>query len=115
MTGWQVDDQSLDCPWRTAVSLAAMTSRCQFIASSACGLSSWKQRAMKVVKSWRSSASYSERVRSSLRCYGLELDPIYVDTIIRRWQVLTGGSARHAASGRPFGDLAREAEAANAA
>jgi DNA modification methylase len=53
--------------------------------------------------------------RTGRRCYGLELDPIYVDTIIRRWQVLTGGSARHAASGRPFGDLAREAEAANAA
>src|SRR5271170_4654370 len=53
-------------PRRTSISLAAMTSRCQFIASSACGLSSWKQRAMKVVKSWRSSASYSERDRSSL-------------------------------------------------
>src|SRR5271156_4731817 len=53
-------------PRRTSISLAAMTSRCQFIASSACGLSSWKQRAMKVVKSWRSSASYSEQDRSSL-------------------------------------------------
>jgi hypothetical protein len=53
--------------------------------------------------------------RTGRRCYGLELDPVYVDTIIRRWQVLTGGSARHAASGRLFDDLAREAEAANAA
>ena len=53
--------------------------------------------------------------RTDRRCYGLELDPVYVDTIIRRWQVLTGGSARHAASGRPFDDLVREAEAANAA
>jgi len=53
--------------------------------------------------------------RTGRRCYGLELDPVYVDTIIRRWQVLTGGSARHAASGRPFDDLVREAEAANAA
>ena len=32
-----------------------------------------------------------------------------------RWQELTGGSACHAASGRRFDDLAREAEAANAA
>jgi hypothetical protein len=45
----------------------------------------------------------------------MELDPGYVDTIVRRWQVLTGGSARHALSGRNFDDLAREAEAANAA
>jgi DNA modification methylase len=49
------------------------------------------------------------------RCYGLELDPLYVDTIVRRWQKLTGGSARHAVSGRSFDDLAREAEAGNAA
>jgi DNA modification methylase len=53
--------------------------------------------------------------RTGRRCYGMELDPGYVDTIIRRWQALTGGSARHAASGRSFDDLAREAEAANAA
>jgi len=53
--------------------------------------------------------------RTGRRCYGLELDPAYVDTIIRRWQALTSGSARHAASGRGFDDLAREAEAANAA
>ena len=52
--------------------------------------------------------------RTGRRCYGLELDPAYVDTIVRRWQALTGGSARHAASGRSFDDLAREAEAANA-
>src|SRR5215472_7690252 len=52
--------------------------------------------------------------RTGRRCCGIELDPAYVDTTIRRWQVLTGGSARHAASGRSFDDLAREAEADNA-
>jgi DNA modification methylase len=52
--------------------------------------------------------------RTGRRCYVLELDPIYADTAILRWQVLTGGSARHAVSGRSFDDLAREAEAANA-
>ena len=53
--------------------------------------------------------------RTGRRCYGLELDPAYVDTIIRRWQALSGGSARHAASNRSFDDLAREAEATHAA
>src|SRR5262249_47335942 len=46
--------------------------------------------------------------RTGGRCYGIELAPAYVDTIIRRWQRLTGGSACHAASGRRFDDLAQE-------
>ena len=52
--------------------------------------------------------------RTGRRCYGLELDPVYVDTIIRRWQGLTGGRAYHATSGRGFDDLSQEVEAANA-
>ena len=52
--------------------------------------------------------------RTGRRCYGLELDPTYADTTIRRWQALTGGNAQHAASGRSFDDLAREGEAADA-
>jgi DNA modification methylase len=52
--------------------------------------------------------------RTGRRCYGLELDPAYVDTTVRRWQALTGGSARHGASGRSFDDLAREAEVTDA-
>jgi DNA modification methylase len=53
--------------------------------------------------------------RTGRRCYGLDLDPAYVDTAIRRWQALTGGSARHAVSGVSFDDLAREAELTGAA
>ncbi len=53
--------------------------------------------------------------RTGRRCYGLELDPVYVDTIVRRWQALTGGSAVHAATGRRFDDLARETEVHHAA
>jgi len=52
--------------------------------------------------------------RTGRRCYGLELDPVYVDTAIRRWQALTGERACHVASGHNFDDLAGEAEAANA-
>ena len=53
--------------------------------------------------------------RTGRRCHGMELDPAYVDTSVRRWQKLSGRSARHAASGRSFDDLAREAEMVNAA
>jgi len=53
--------------------------------------------------------------RTGRRCYGLELDPAYVDTAVRRWQALTGGSAHHSINGRSFDDLAGEAEAADAA
>jgi DNA modification methylase len=53
--------------------------------------------------------------RTGRRCCGLEFDPAYVDTAIRRWQALTGGNACHAVSGRSFDDLADEAEAADAA
>jgi DNA modification methylase len=53
--------------------------------------------------------------RTGRRCCGLELDLAYADTIIRRWQALTGETAHHAESGQPFDDLAREAEAADAA
>jgi DNA modification methylase len=52
--------------------------------------------------------------RTGRRCYGLELDPAYVDTIIRRWQRLFGRSARHAESGRTFDDLVRAAEVIDA-
>ena len=53
--------------------------------------------------------------RTGRRCYGLDLDPAYVDTIIRRWQTLSGESALHGISGLSFDDLVREAEAVHAA
>jgi DNA modification methylase len=42
--------------------------------------------------------------RTGRRCYGLEIDPIYVDTIIRRWQAFTGDEARHAQTGCRFNE-----------
>jgi DNA modification methylase len=47
--------------------------------------------------------------RTGRTCYGIELDPAYVDTIIRRWQSLTGLSATRAISGRSFAELEKEA------
>lgn len=40
--------------------------------------------------------------RTGRICHGIELDPLYVDTAIRRWQRCTGGTAVHAASGKKF-------------
>ena len=48
--------------------------------------------------------------RVGRRCYGIDLDPLYVDTVIRRWQALTGGVARYAATGATF-DAREEAAA----
>jgi len=48
--------------------------------------------------------------RTGRRCFGLEIDPHYVDTVIRRWQRYTGGQALHAASGKSFNQLEAEAE-----
>jgi DNA modification methylase len=39
-------------------------------------------------------------------CYAMEIDPLYVDTAIRRWQRYTGELAIHAATGRRFDDVA---------
>lgn len=46
--------------------------------------------------------------RVGRRCNAIELDPRYVDVIIRRWQAYTGDQARHAVSGRLCGDIAAE-------
>jgi DNA modification methylase len=40
-------------------------------------------------------------------CYGLELNPVYVDVIVRRWQVFTGSAAIHQASGQSFDERAQ--------
>jgi DNA modification methylase len=40
--------------------------------------------------------------RSGRMCYGLDLDPLYVDTIIRRWQRQTKLDALHVETGKTF-------------
>ena len=39
-------------------------------------------------------------------CAGMELDPKYVDVIVRRWEAFTGGEARHAGTGLTFREMA---------
>ena len=50
--------------------------------------------------------------RTGRICYGMELDPCYVDTIIRRWQRFTGLEAIHQKTEQTF--VQREQEANNA-
>jgi DNA modification methylase len=49
------------------------------------------------------AAEITERV-----CWGIELDPKYVDVVITRWQSLTGGKATLDGDGRTFEEIAQE-------
>ena len=49
--------------------------------------------------------------RTGRICYGLEIDPAYVDVIIRRWETFTGKSAVHAKSKKSFRELEEVASA----
>jgi DNA modification methylase len=46
--------------------------------------------------------------RTGRACCGIELDPRYVDTIVRRWQVFTGQSAVQESTGRTFNEMEEE-------
>lgn len=41
-------------------------------------------------------------------CLGMELDPVYVDLIVRRWQAFTGHAAKLEGDGRTFDEVAAE-------
>jgi DNA modification methylase len=49
------------------------------------------------------AAELTERV-----CYGLELDPKYVDVVVKRWQQLSGQAAKLDGDGRTFDEIATE-------
>ena len=48
--------------------------------------------------------------RTGRVCRGIELDPIYIDTAIRRWQNLTGRDAVRLSDGRLFREIEAELE-----
>jgi DNA modification methylase len=50
--------------------------------------------------------------RTRRRCHGLELDRLYVDVIVRRWQAYTGASPRHEMTGAGFDEIVRAREQA---
>jgi len=43
-------------------------------------------------------------------CYGIEIEPRYVDVAIRRWQAHTGSPAIHLSTGKTFDELSKEKE-----
>lgn len=47
--------------------------------------------------------------RTGRTCYGVELDPVYVDTAIQRWQRHTGDHAIHGTTGKRFDEIAAQA------
>ena len=50
--------------------------------------------------------------KTGRRCYSMELDPLYVDTSIRRWQAYTGEEAIHRKTGRSFTEFEKAANTA---
>jgi DNA modification methylase len=46
--------------------------------------------------------------RTYRRCYGIELDPLYVDVILRRWQDFTRSAGLHAHTGKSFDEIQTE-------
>jgi DNA modification methylase len=46
--------------------------------------------------------------RTGRVCFGIELDPSYVDTIVRRWQVFTGQNAVQESTRRTFSEIEQE-------
>ncbi|HYD17695.1 MAG TPA: site-specific DNA-methyltransferase, partial [Patescibacteria group bacterium] len=47
-------------------------------------------------------------------CFGIEIDPLYVDVAIRRWQGVTGQDARNYLSGQTFNSAMENENAQNA-
>ena len=52
--------------------------------------------------------------KTGRRCYGLEIDPIYCDVIVKRWEAFTGKKAKLSGYEGTFEDLALEREHATA-
>lgn len=61
-------------------------------------------------------ANHGNRSASRLRysfgrlCFGIEIDPLFVDVAIRRWQAFAGEKARRASDGMLFEAVLPEAE-----
>ena len=52
--------------------------------------------------------------RTGRCCHGLEIDPLYVDTAVRRWQAFTRQRAVRASDGKYFDEIEEEVKRSNA-
>ncbi len=43
--------------------------------------------------------------RTGRRCFAMELDPVYCDVAVRRWEIATGKDAVHESSGQTFSEI----------
>ena len=50
--------------------------------------------------------------KSGVRCYAIDIDPVYVDVAVKRWQEFTGQDATLEGDGRTFNEIAAHREAA---
>jgi DNA modification methylase len=41
-------------------------------------------------------------------CYGMEIDPKYIDVVVKRWQQLSGKLAKLETDGRSFEEISKE-------
>ena len=41
-------------------------------------------------------------------CHAIEIDPVYVDVAVRRWEAFTGATARLEAAGSAFAEIAEQ-------
>ena len=61
-------------------------------------------------RTWDTRWLFGVSVALGRICRGIELDPLYVDTAIRRWQSLTGRDAVRISDGKLFRELEAEKE-----
>ena len=52
-----------------------------------------------------SGATLMGAEKTGRACYTMELQPKYVDVIVRRWQKFTGKAAIHADTGKTFAEV----------
>jgi hypothetical protein len=70
----------------------------------------------RLIRQWRAQrheVTVLEKGYAYRICYALEIDPLYVDVSIRRWQAHSGGCARLAPSGESFAQREAKARPAN--
>jgi len=59
-------------------------------------------------RSWGSGTTLAAAEVTERLCYGMELDPKYMDVVVQQWQRLTGKAAVLEGVGRSFEEITGE-------